>query len=455
MKRILKENKKCYILLFLIIISTFLISCNGVAPTDFTITATTGAGGSINPSGAIMVSDGGSQTFTIIPNEGYQVDDVLVDGISEGSIATYTFINIDQDHTIQATFVLGVSVYKVNNVDTGIGYDTIQAAINAALSGETIIVSPGTYYENIIFNNKNITVRSSNPSDSDIVAATIIDGGENGSVVRITGEDTSTLQGFTIQNGNADYGGGIYVTNSSPTITGNTITSNEAGSSMDGGGGGIYVSYYSSPYSSPTITDNTITYNDAGYGGGIHISSSNPNITGNTIADNIITDNTASYYGGGIYLYGSSPIVTGNTVTGNSALEGGGIFLFNNHPFVTGNTVTGNTASAGGGIFLWISSYPFITGNTINNNTASDEGGGIAVTLDSDPVITDNYIHHNVADNGGGIFVDNTCSPAIGGTSSSDQEKFNTFCGNSADQIVPDDYPNNFIFGICFIFTSP
>jgi parallel beta-helix repeat protein len=445
MKRILKENKKCYILLFLIIISTFLISCNGVVPTDYTITATTGAGGSINPSGAIMVSDGGSQTFTIIPNEGYQVDDVLVDGISEGSIATYTFINIDQDHTIQATFVLGVSVYKVNNVDTGVGYDTIQAAINAALSGETIIVSPGTYYENIIFNNKNITVRSSNPSDSDIVAATIIDGGEIGSVVIITGEDTSTLQGFTIQNGNTAFGGGIRVENSSPVIENNTITDNMS----EFRGGGIYTSQ-----SSPTITDNTITYNNAGYGGGIYISSGNPPITGNTIADNLITDNTASYDGGGIYMDGISPIFTGNTVTGNTASGGGGVYLVDNHPFITDNTITGNIAGYGGGITLW-ESYPFITGNTINNNTAAHEGGGIAVTIYSDPVITDNYIHHNVADNGGGIFVDNTCSPAIGGTSSSDQEKFNTFCSNSTDQIVPDDYPNNFIFGICFIFTSP
>ena len=445
MKRILKENKNCLILLFLIIISTFLISCNGVVPTDYTITATTGAGGSINPSGAIMVSDGGSQTFTIIPNEGYQVDDVLVDGISEGSIATYTFINIDQDHTIQATFVLGVSVYKVNNVDTGIGYDTIQAAINAALSGETIIVSPGTYYENIQFNGRNITVQSTDPYNSTIVAATIIDGGESGSVVRITGEDTSTLQGFTIQNGNAALGGGIRVENSSPVIENNIITDNMS----EFRGGGIYTFQ-----SYPTITDNTITYNDAEYGGGIYLSSSNPTITDSTIADNIITDNTASYHGGGIYMDGSSPIITGNTVTGNSASGGGGIFLVDNHSFITGNTVTGNIAVFGGGITVY-TSYPFITGNTINNNTASQEGGGIAVTVDSDPVITDNYIHHNVADNGGGIFVDNSCSPAIGGTSSSDQEKFNTFCGNSTDQIVPDDYPNNYIFGICFLFTSP
>jgi parallel beta-helix repeat protein len=447
MKRILKENKNCLILLFLIILSAFLTSCGGVTPTNpvinfFSASPTTITAGDSSTLSWI-VTDATSATIDL--GVGSVASTTGTTSVSPAVTTTYTLTATNSAGSTNETVTITVNPaieFPVNNTDTGVGYNTIQSAIDTALSGHTIVVSPGTYYENIIFNNKNITVRSSNPSDSDIVAATIIDGGESDSVVRITGEDTSTLQGFTIQNGNAAYGGGgICVENSSPVIENNTITDNMSEFS----GGGIYTFQ-----SSPTITDNTISYNAAGYGGGIFISSSNPNITGNTIADNIITDNTASYHGGGIYMDGSSPIITGNTVTGNTAIDGGGIFLFNNHPFITGNTVTGNIAGAGGGILLK-ESYPFITGNTIDNNTASSEGGGIAVTVYSDPVITGNYIRHNVADNGGGIFVDNTtCSPAIGGTSSSDKEKFNTFCGNSTDQIVPDDYPNNFIFEICF-----
>jgi len=95
------------------------------------------------------------------------------------------------------------------NTDTGIDYDTIQKAIDAAGSGETIIVYSGIYEENIKFNNKNITVRSADSSDPDIVAATVIDGGGSGTVVQFVSGDESTLEGFTIQNGNSGgYGGG-------------------------------------------------------------------------------------------------------------------------------------------------------------------------------------------------------------------------------------------------------
>lgn len=102
-------------------------------------------------------------------------------------------------------------MYKVINIDTEVGYNTIQASIDAALSGEIIIVSPGTYSENLLFGGKDITVQSSDYSDPTIVSATIIDGRVSGSVVRLVWGNTSTIEEFTIQNGNTDKGGGIYV----------------------------------------------------------------------------------------------------------------------------------------------------------------------------------------------------------------------------------------------------
>lgn len=70
-----------------------------------TITATAGSNGSITPSGAVTVTDGADQTFTITPNKGYQIANVLVDGKSVGAVSSYTFQDVTADHTIYATFV--------------------------------------------------------------------------------------------------------------------------------------------------------------------------------------------------------------------------------------------------------------------------------------------------------------------------------------------------------------
>ncbi|HVP80105.1 MAG TPA: hypothetical protein VMV04_19665 [Thermodesulfobacteriota bacterium] len=70
----------------------------------YTITATAGTGGSISPSGAVKVTYGANQTFTIKSNTGYQIADVKVDGVSKGAISTYTFKNVTANHTISAIF---------------------------------------------------------------------------------------------------------------------------------------------------------------------------------------------------------------------------------------------------------------------------------------------------------------------------------------------------------------
>jgi gingipain K len=71
---------------------------------SYTITATAGNGGTINP-GTTTVNCGGSQTYTIVPNEGYMISDVTVDGQSVGSVSSYSFTNVTANRTISATFV--------------------------------------------------------------------------------------------------------------------------------------------------------------------------------------------------------------------------------------------------------------------------------------------------------------------------------------------------------------
>ncbi len=72
----------------------------------FTITPTAGANGSISPATAQTVNYGGSQTFNINPNTGYAIADVLVDGVSQGPIASYQFTNVTGNRTISASFVI-------------------------------------------------------------------------------------------------------------------------------------------------------------------------------------------------------------------------------------------------------------------------------------------------------------------------------------------------------------
>ena len=87
----------------------------------YTITATTGAGGNISPSGAVTVFYGSSQTFTITPNTGYHVADVLVDGSSVGAVTTYTFSNVTSNHTIEANFAVNTYALTVSKTGTGAG----------------------------------------------------------------------------------------------------------------------------------------------------------------------------------------------------------------------------------------------------------------------------------------------------------------------------------------------
>ena len=70
----------------------------------YTITASAGANGGISPSGTATVNHGANASYTITPNAGYEIDKVLVDGINMGAVGTYTFVNVVENHTINATF---------------------------------------------------------------------------------------------------------------------------------------------------------------------------------------------------------------------------------------------------------------------------------------------------------------------------------------------------------------
>ncbi|MEL7567516.1 MAG: S-layer homology domain-containing protein, partial [Dehalobacterium sp.] len=79
-------------------------SGGGSGTTYYTITASAGTGGSISPSGSSSVAYGDNKTYTITADDGYEIEDVLVDGVSVGAVSTYTFENVKKAHTIRASF---------------------------------------------------------------------------------------------------------------------------------------------------------------------------------------------------------------------------------------------------------------------------------------------------------------------------------------------------------------
>jgi hypothetical protein len=182
------------------------------------------------------------------------------------------------------TLVLAVAQASIARVVIIPGdYPTIQEGIDSCTDGDTVLVKPGTYYENINFNGHNIVVASFflTTGNPEYITNTVIDGESSGSVVTFeNGEDTTAIiMGLTIQNGYSPYGGGIHCGTSNPTVRDNIINENIGPSGYFGGG--IYCEY-----STAIIENNIISNNHACWGGGIYSTDSNIRIYGNKIFSN-------------------------------------------------------------------------------------------------------------------------------------------------------------------------
>src|SRR5690348_12827308 len=130
---------------------------------------------------------------------------------------------------VLAIGILGaIPVTAANVLNVPGTYATIQTAINASTNGDTVVVAPGTYFENLDFKGKLITVQSAQgPS------VTTIDGSNLAPVVNFSTNETAAavIQGFTLQHGNATAafsyeGAGIHINGASPTVAGNNIVAN-------------------------------------------------------------------------------------------------------------------------------------------------------------------------------------------------------------------------------------
>jgi len=259
---------------------------------------------------------------------------------------------------------------------------TIQQGINAAVNGDTVLVQPGTYIENINYNGKSIVLGSlflttGNPA---YITETVIDGNELERTViieNVTGT-TTVLCGFTITNGYCyDGGGGVSCMNNSSMTLKNLIVSNNLTETM---GGGIYLH----EISNATIEDVTTTDNACGMsGGGIMISQSEAFLT-NVKALN----NYAFSAGGGIKCHGGTIIIENSQMSGNVSAWSGGGGEFTNTDFLNMNNVmiSDNYAEGSGGGLLFFGndgivklSNSVITGNSGSFGSWGSLGAGIMV----------------------------------------------------------------------------
>jgi hypothetical protein len=214
-------------------------------------------------------------------------------------------------------WLLSMSVIQAKIINVPANQSTIQAGINATINGDTVLVDPGVYVENINFNGKNIVVGSLflTTGDTSYISKTVMNGDSSGSVITISsGDSTTVISGFTITNGKGDEGGGINVYNASPTFSNIRIIGNRSSN-----GGGLNAESSNFKLVNSVIANNMSSY----MGGGVHAGNSYP------VFENVIVkENFATASGGGFYFASSTPKFKNVTIAENVALyNGGGISL--------------------------------------------------------------------------------------------------------------------------------
>ena len=298
--------------------------------------------------------------------------------------------------------------------------NTIQAGIDAANPGDTVLVSDGTYLENISFMGKAILVTSHFLVDGDTnhIHNTIIDGGDpedplHGSVVEFPSEEdtTSIIYGFTITGGTGMYlesqqariGGGIVCYNATAKISHNRITDNEVSDISNAWGGGIAVHREAGEQwvviENNIIRENRAIVDNGIAAGGGSLILGDARIYSNLVENNYCTSESNESAGGGFYCQSLNELpdtlkfphntVQNNSVDGKEAASGGGIFFRGLFATISENVIRYNTlkgnVARGGGIYFEEGMISDITANLFASNTLNTTnnewwGGGGSVS---------------------------------------------------------------------------
>lgn len=278
-------------------------------------------------------------------------------------------------------------------------FGSIQRAIDAAWDGDTIVVSPGTYRENLDFLGKNIILTGTDPHDPAAVAATVIDGGGQDAVITIINGTAVAVRGFTITGGAGKeiggkrLGGGIYVERAEVEISHNVITGNSADE-----GGGVYIKGDLSVLEKNVVTANSaVSSEDDSGGGGLYLEGDR-----HIIEENTISHNTSAFWTGGLHLWGNGHTVERNVITDNTSPSSAAGLTASGKGFVIiGNTISNNASSgkvedltvasvaAGGGLFV------SGDGNKIEDNAVNGNSGMPMLVLGDNNLVAENKVVGN------------------------------------------------------------
>jgi len=239
---------------------------------------------------------------------------------------------------------------RVQNLNTGKNYETIQEAINAANSGNTIYVRNGTYYEHVVVN-KTISLVGENKSN------TIIDGKGSGNVISVSTNNVN-IRGFTIQSS------GWTITQSSVYVyhsSGNKISDNIVRNNLYG----IHL-YYSGEN---TVVNNTILDNRYG-------------VSLTSATNNVVSNNNFSNNPDGIWLSFSPYNTFSRNNISSSTFNAVSLSTSTDNVF-SNNTVLNNNY----GFHLTFCGY-----NTFSNNNVSKNEQGFSLSGSSYNTISENNI---------------------------------------------------------------
>ena len=332
--------------------------------------------------------------------------------------------------TVSALLPAGTPLTIVVDDDGPADYSSIQDALNNSNDGDTIIVMPGIYCENVRFTGKKIRLTSVFPDDPDIVTSTIIDGRQSDSVMTFRDGETgeSVLSGVTITNGKSESGGGIVCWNASPRIEKCRIISNTALNR----GGGLACDNSSAQILQCTISGNTseqggglccysdgspyvgwcsVTGNAAVHGGGISLLGGS---TSPVIHHCVISNNVASYNAGGINCSDSHATIADCSIVNNDAYNAGGAFLVGSS-LLENCTISSNVATWKGGGLCLRGNAPIVCKCYVSGNRTSAHhgGGGICCWGAGSAHIIDSIVQGNRAHHGGGMYAIEEASPNI------------------------------------------
>jgi parallel beta-helix repeat protein len=267
--------------------------------------------------------------------------------------------------TLTAIMILTVSsLLSAAVVNVPVDFSTIQEALDSwlVIDGDTILVQPGVYQENVDFKGRSIFLASLFlvTDDRYYIGSTVIDGGGSGSVVSFADDRKSraAICGFTIRNGTAENGGGINCSDSKPRICQNIIRDNLARRQ----GGGIFCLR-----SDPEISGNIIMDNQAEQAGGICYRDLNL-MRGNICREGRDGDFVTSP------SFDEDKIahLRYNILVGNSAHRGGAIYGINSKLSLENNTITENFADVGSGLLCEASDVE-ITSSIIWSNLPAED----------------------------------------------------------------------------------